>query len=129
MRGVGLTKAQYHAQLARWLDLAALRELPIALLIMSQAFALQRPAAAPDSGAAERAIAESISALDADLVNEAVAAAATREEEDASAELKAARLLSLEQQNRLIAEERRDAGGRRGGRRRRGAPRGGRLGR
>ena len=109
MRGVGLTKAQYHAQLARWLDLAALRELPIALLIMSQAFALQRPAAAPDSGAAERAIAESISALDADLVNEAVAAAATREEEDASAELKAARLLSLEQQNRLIAEERRDA--------------------
>ena len=52
MRGVGLTKAQYHAQLARWLDLAALRELPIALLIMSQAFALQRPAAAPDSGAA-----------------------------------------------------------------------------
>ena len=68
--------AQYHAQLARWLDLAALRELPIALLIMSQAFALQRPTAAPDSGAAERAIAESISALDADLVNEAVSARA-----------------------------------------------------
>ena len=111
MRGVGLTKAQYHAQLARWLDLAALRELPIALLIMSQAFALQRPTAAPDSGAAERAIAESISALDADLVNEAVSAAATREEEDASAELKTVRLLSLEQQNRLIAEERRDAEG------------------
>ncbi|EGB07796.1 hypothetical protein AURANDRAFT_2663, partial [Aureococcus anophagefferens] len=40
MRSVGLTKQQYRVQLDQWIELAANRKLPIAILIMSRAFTL-----------------------------------------------------------------------------------------
>ena len=111
MRSVGLTKQQYRVQLDQWIELAANRKLPIAILIMSRAFTLDKAVAAEEETAlveSEKAIAESISGLDASLVDEAVAAVASKEEAESS-EVKAKKLKVLKQQNYLIEEERREA--------------------
>ena len=133
MRSVGLTKQQYRDQLDQWIELAANRQLPIALLIMSRAFTLDSATAKPPKAKAadtaagvvharvepadlaerrmaesEKAIAESISGLDAALVDEAVANAAS-DDEAQSVEVKAKKLKVLMQQNKLIAEERKEA--------------------
>jgi len=111
MRSVGLTKQQYRVQLDQWIELAANRKLPIAILIMSRAFTLDKAVAVEEETAlveSEKAIAESISGLDASLVDEAVAAVASKEEAKSS-EVKAKKLKVLKQQNYLIEEERREA--------------------
>mmetsp|Transcript_4731 Transcript_4731/g.6704 ORF Transcript_4731/g.6704 Transcript_4731/m.6704 type:complete len:700 (-) Transcript_4731:1573-3672(-) len=110
MRAVGLTKQQYRAQLEQWLELAANRQVPIALLIMSRAFTLnQNFESSTDtthvgtSDNTDRALAESISSLDADIVNQAVIEAGSERE---TPEMRQRRLEMLIHQNKLIAEER-----------------------
>jgi len=106
MRAVGLTKPEYRQQLEQWLELAANRQVPIALLIMSRAFTLnsQLPAS-DDESDHDRALAESISTLDADIVNEAVVEASHGADSE-TPEMRERRLNSIANQNRLIAEER-----------------------
>lgn len=106
MRAVGLTKNEYRKQLNQWLELAANRQVPIALLIMSRAFTLNSQLSSTASGADhDRALADSISSLDPDIVNEAVVEAAHGADSE-TREMRERRLNSITNQNRLIAEER-----------------------
>ncbi|KAJ8600754.1 hypothetical protein CTAYLR_003952 [Chrysophaeum taylorii] len=106
MRAVGLTKQEYRHQLGQWLELAANRQVPIALLIMSRAFTLNSQlSSVADEPDHDRALAESISTLDADIVNEAVVEAAHGADSE-TPEMRERRLNSIANQNRLIAEER-----------------------
>ena len=112
MRAVGLTKLEYRTQLEQWLELAANRQVPIALLIMSRAFTLNAQLESgevekdKEQDAQQRALAEQISTLDADVVNEAVLEAAVESGSSETAAMKARKLDFLTAQNRLIAEER-----------------------
>ena len=111
MVAVGLTKDQYRRQLAQWLELAGNRNVPIALLIMSRALTLNTHLRTVDPtveiAATERALAASISGLDADLVNEAVVEAANADAAQRDTlEQRERRLVSVDHQNRLIEEER-----------------------
>lgn len=106
MRAVGLTKQEYRRQLEQWLELAANRQVPISLLIMSRAFTLNAQLSDSSSDSdQDRALAESISSLDADIVNEAVVEAAHGEDSE-TPEIRERRLNLIANQNRLIAEER-----------------------
>ncbi|CAM9092745.1 unnamed protein product [Laminaria digitata] len=99
MRATGLTKQGYVRQLSQWLDLSTKKSVPISLLIMSRAFTLQ----APDPA---KALAQSISAMDEDVVTEVMIDAASREEQK-TPEYRTRKLESLTRQNELIEEENR----------------------
>ncbi|CAB1105642.1 unnamed protein product [Ectocarpus sp. CCAP 1310/34] len=112
MRATGLTKQGYVRQLSQWLDLRQLsaycfvlplcstkKSVPISLLIMSRAFTLQ----APDPA---KALAQSISAMDDDVVTEVMIEAASSEEQK-TPEYRTRKLESLTRQNELIEEENR----------------------
>ncbi|CBJ30050.1 conserved unknown protein [Ectocarpus siliculosus] len=99
MRATGLTKQGYVRQLSQWLDLSTKKSVPISLLIMSRAFTLQ----APDPA---KALAQSISAMDDDVVTEVMIEAASSEEQK-TPEYRTRKLESLTRQNELIEEENR----------------------
>ncbi|CAM9903390.1 unnamed protein product [Scytosiphon promiscuus] len=110
MRATGLTKQGYVRQLSQWLDLrqealpilgrvSTKKSVPISLLIMSRAFTLQ----APDPA---KALAQSISAMDDDVVTEVMIEAASTEEQK-TPEYRTRKLESLTRQNELIEEENR----------------------
>ncbi len=99
MRAIGLTKEGYRRQMRQWLDLSITKQIPISLLIMSRAFTLD----APDP---DRALAQSISAMDDDVVTEVLIEAASGKEKG-TPEFRAMKLQSLERQNELIDVERR----------------------
>ncbi len=99
MRATGLTKDGYRRQMRQWLDLSITKQIPISLLIMSRAFTLD----APDP---DRALAQSISAMDDDVVTEVLIEAASGKEKG-TPEFRAIKLQSLERQNELIDVERR----------------------
>ncbi len=99
MRAMGLTKEGYRRQMQQWLDLSITKQIPISLLIMSRAFTLD----APDP---DRALAQSISAMDGDVVTEVLIEAALGEERG-TPEFRAMKLQSLLRQNELIDVERR----------------------
>lgn len=86
-------QAELRAQLQQWLDLSCNRQVPISLLILSRSFALHegRGLSDGDGGdgvsdaaratkSAEKAIADSISSLEPEIVTEVVLSAATPEE-------------------------------------------------
>ncbi len=100
MRATGLTKEGYKRQMRQWLDLSITKQVPISLLIMSRAFTLD----APDPA---QALAQSISAMDGDVVTEVLIEAASGEERG-TPEFRAMKLQSLERQNKLIDVERRN---------------------
>ena len=69
MRSVGVSTDTLRKQLEQWIDLSGKRHVPVSLLVLSRCFALEDD----DFDAnPEKAIAESISALEEDVVNEAV---------------------------------------------------------
>jgi len=103
MRGLGVPKADLARQLQQWLDLSCNRHVPISLLIMSRSFALTEN---PED--VEKAIADSISSLDEEIVNEAVLEAATPEERKTD-EIRELKIETLKYQSELIDDEREDA--------------------
>lgn len=109
MRALGLTKQEYRSQLEQWLELAANKQVPIALLIMSRAFTLTNVGDADPDAGHDKALADAVGSLDADILNEAVVEAAHATADNETPEMRERRLTSLANQNRLIAEERKDA--------------------
>lgn len=109
MRSTGLSKDSYKRALQQWLDLSVNKNVPISLLIMSRTFFLRdemaRPARIADESKSLAGLADTISGLDKDVVNEVILEVATSEEKSSSPEVMAIKLEVLETQNELIEEE------------------------
>ena len=121
MRSTGLSKDAYKNALQQWLDLSVNKNVPIALLVMSRTFFLredmfQPNRAAPttlaggtaDSQAADSGItglADTISGLDKEVLNEVILQVATSEEKKSDPTIQKLKLEVLDQQNELIREE------------------------
>lgn len=99
MRSSGLTQFKLKSQLQEWLELSTQKGIPISLLIMSRAFNLTTATDEP-----EEVLKSSMSALDADTINEIIVATATGSEAD-SLEMRRRKLESLKFQQEMIAEE------------------------
>lgn len=99
MRATGLSREDYRKQLEQWLELSVNKNVPASLLILSRAFTItQEPS--------EAALQESISALEKDVLNEAVLESAKESEAEDSRTLRQIRLDSIQHQNELIEMER-----------------------
>lgn len=98
MRATGLSEHQLRWQLGQWLDLSVHKELPTTLLILSRAFNITAVGA---DTSAEKALVDSISSMEEEVVAEAVLGA-SGEDSLKSRQLK---LESLKYQNELIEDE------------------------
>lgn len=108
MRSTGLSKDAYKRALQEWLDLSVNKNVPISLLIMSRSFFLREEMKTNDTSEADKAVAglaDAISGLDDDIVNEVVLKVATPEEKMSDPEIKKIKLEVLEAQNERILEE------------------------
>ena len=108
MRSTGLSKEAYRTALKEWLDLSVNKDVPIALLIMSRTFFLRedvfhQPQA--DDSNTMSGLADAISGLDKEIVNEAILEVATHDEKKSDPEVRKIKLEVLSQQNELIREE------------------------
>jgi len=111
MRSTGLSKNLYREALQQWLDLSVNQKVPVSLLIMSRTFFLRDGMSSPthtdkDGSKSVAGLADAISGLDREVVNEVVLQVATSEEQKSDPNLMKLKLEVLEQQNELIAEER-----------------------
>mmetsp|Transcript_406 Transcript_406/g.569 ORF Transcript_406/g.569 Transcript_406/m.569 type:complete len:914 (-) Transcript_406:43-2784(-) len=109
MRSTGLSKDAYKRALREWLDLSVNKNVPISLLIMSRSFFLREEMKTNDASEADKAVAglaDAISGLDDDIVNEVVLKVATPEEKMSDPEIQKIKLEVLEAQNERILEER-----------------------
>lgn len=110
MRSTGLSRAAYQRSLQQWIDLSVNRNVPISLLIMSRTFFLQeemtsRTSSDVDGNKSVSGLADAISGLDKEVVNEVILESATAEEKRSDPALIQLKLEVLEQQNDLIEEE------------------------
>ena len=110
MRSTGLSKQAYKRALQQWIDLSVNRHVPISLLIMSRTFFLQQEMSSrspPDADGSKSVagIADAISGLDKEVVNEVILGVASPEEKRSDPALMQLKLEVLEQQNELIEEE------------------------
>ena len=110
MRSTGLSKQSYKRSLQQWIDLSVNRHVPISLLIMSRTFFLQEEMSSrspPDADGSKSVagIADAISGLDKEVVNEVILEVASTEEKRSDPALMQLKLEVLEQQNELIEEE------------------------
>jgi LETM1-like protein len=108
MRSTGLSKEAYKRNLQQWLDLSVNKDVPISLLIMSRTFFLQEEGAAEGTDATAKnltGLADAISGLDKEIVNEVILEVATTEEKKSDYEVQKIKLEVLSQQNELIKEE------------------------
>lgn len=115
MRSIGLSKNAYKFALQQWLDLSVNKDVPISILIMSRTFFLREEMETASSGTkksedpsikAVAGIADAISGLEREVVNEVVLDVASKSVEDhKDPDLVAIKLEVLEQQNDLIEEE------------------------
>eukprot|EP00545_Synedropsis_sp_CCMP1620_P007015 CAMPEP_0119031072 /NCGR_PEP_ID=MMETSP1176-20130426/41352_1 /TAXON_ID=265551 /ORGANISM="Synedropsis recta cf, Strain CCMP1620" /LENGTH=746 /DNA_ID=CAMNT_0006987459 /DNA_START=752 /DNA_END=2990 /DNA_ORIENTATION=- len=110
MRSTGLSKDAYKSALQQWLDLSVNKHIPISLLIMSRSFFLReemttRGSSDEDGSKAVAGLADAISGLDQDIVNEVVLEVATSEEKMSSPEIRKIKLEVLASQNERILEE------------------------
>ena len=111
MRSTGLSKAAYKNALQQWLDLSVNKEVPVSLLIMSRTFFLREEMsptapAEDDESKSVASLADAISGLDKDVVNEVVLEIATPEEVQSDPSVRRIKLEVLEAQNEKILEER-----------------------
>lgn len=110
MRSTGLSKEAYKKSLQQWLDLSVHNGVPISLLIMSRTFFLQEEIARPDAGdeAAKSvaSLADAISGLDKEVLNEVILEVATKEEKKSNPDIRKIKLEVVTQQNERIREER-----------------------
>merc|ERR1712038_133420 len=89
MRSTGLSKVAYKRVLQQWIDLSVNRNVPISLLIMSRIFFLHEKMSSCDSvDAADNksvtGLADAISGLDKEVVNEVILNVATSEEKSSN---------------------------------------------
>mmetsp|Transcript_14511 Transcript_14511/g.41763 ORF Transcript_14511/g.41763 Transcript_14511/m.41763 type:complete len:1046 (+) Transcript_14511:61-3198(+) len=113
MRSTGLSKEAYKFALQQWLDLSVNRNVPISLLIMSRTFFLQEEMTSQASPVDEETksvagLADAISGLDKDVVNEVVLSVASSEEKSSDPDVVKIKLEVLEHQNELIEEEKKE---------------------
>jgi hypothetical protein len=108
MRSTGLSKDSYKRALQQWLDLSVNKDVPISLLIMSRTFFLREEMferVPDDSGKSLSGLADAISGLDKDIVNEVILEVATKEEKLSDPDVRKIKLEVVSQQNNLIAAE------------------------
>jgi len=111
MRSTGLSKESYKRSLQQWLDLSVNKNVPISLLIMSRTFFLQdeiiSPAKAADSDESQSVtgLADAISGMDKEVLNEVILQVATSEEKKSDPDVRKIQLEVVTQQNEKIKEE------------------------
>lgn len=110
MRSTGLSKEAYRKSLEEWLELSVKQNVPISLLIMSRTFYLHDEMvtgeAQSDDGSKNVAgLADAMSGIDKDVLNEIVLEMATPKEKSSNADVMKIQLEVLEHHNELIKEE------------------------
>jgi LETM1 and EF-hand domain-containing protein 1, mitochondrial len=109
MRSTGLSKDAYKGALQQWLFLSVNKNVPISLLIMSRTFFLreeERAYGPQDTKANDLSgLADAISGLDKEVLNEVILEVATPEEKVSDPEITKLKLDVLSQQNERIREE------------------------
>jgi len=110
MRSTGLSKDAYKRSLQQWIDLSVNRHVPISLLIMSRTFFLReemtsRGSVDTDGSKSVSGLADAISGLDREVVNEVILESVTSESKERDPALIKLKLDVLEHQNELIKEE------------------------
>jgi LETM1 and EF-hand domain-containing protein 1, mitochondrial len=108
MRSTGLSKDAYKAALQQWLNLSVNRNVPISLLVMSRTFFLRderTDVQKADDGTDVSGLADAISGLDKEVLNEVLLEVATAEEKTSDPEIRKLKLEVLSQQNERIREE------------------------
>ena len=111
MRSTGLSKESYKRSLQQWLDLSVNKNVPISLLIMSRTFFLQdeiiSPAKAADSDESQSVtgLADAISGMDKEVLNEVILQVATSEEKKSDPDVRKIQLEVVTHQNEKIKEE------------------------
>jgi LETM1 and EF-hand domain-containing protein 1, mitochondrial len=110
MRSTGLSKEAYKRSLQQWLDLSVNKNVPISLLIMSRTFFLQEEIASPESASSDEAhsvsgLADAISGMDKEVLNEVILQVATADEKKSDLDVRKIQLEVLTQQNEMIKEE------------------------
>lgn len=108
MRSTGLSKEAYRRSLQQWLDLSVNKNVPISLLIMSRTFFLQEEMSAASTDADSKSVAglaDAISGLDKEVLNEVILQVATSEEKKSDPDVRKIKLEVLTQQNEKIRQE------------------------
>lgn len=108
MRSTGLSKEAYKRNLQQWLDLSVNKDVPVSLLIMSRTFFLREEALEGQLDDASKnltGLADAISGLDKEIVNEVILEVATAHEKISDRDVRKIKLEVLAQQNELIKEE------------------------
>lgn len=111
MRSTGLSKEAYAKALQQWLDLSVQKNVPVTLLIMSRAFFLQDEMVSgegemtDDETKSVSGLADAMSGIDKEVLNEIVLDMASSEEKSSSADVMKIQLEVLQHQNELIKEE------------------------
>jgi len=108
MRSTGLSKVAYKTSLQQWLDLSVNFEVPVSLLIMSRTYFLREEivsATAGDDSKSVAGLADAISGMDKDVLNEVILEVATSEEQKSDPEVRKIKLEVLSHQNKKIVEE------------------------
>ena len=111
MRSTGLSKEAYAKALQQWLDLSVQKNVPITLLIMSRAFFLQDEMVSgegemtDDETKSVSGLADAMSGIDKEVLNEIVLDMASSEEKSSNADVMKIHLEVLQHQNELIKEE------------------------
>jgi len=110
MRSTGLSKEAYRKSMEEWLELSVKQNVPISLLIMSRTFYLHDEMVTgesqPDDGSKNVAgLADAMSGIDKDVLNEIVLEMATPKEKSSNTDVMKIQLEVLEHHNELIKEE------------------------
>ena len=110
MRSTGLSKNAYRKALQQWLDLSVQKNVPISLLIMSRTFFLHDEMVsgeteADDGSSGVSGLADAMSGIDKEVLNEIVLEMASSEEKSKNADVMKIQLEVLEHQNEMIKEE------------------------
>jgi LETM1 and EF-hand domain-containing protein 1 len=109
MRSTGLSKDAYKRALQQWLELSLEKKVPISLLIMSRTFFLREDMfeRKADNGESQSlaGLADAISGLDQECVNEVILEVATSEEKRSDPDVRKIKLEVLSKQNELIRQE------------------------
>lgn len=111
MRSTGLSKEAYKRSLQQWLDLSVNKNVPISLLIMSRTFFLQEEITSPAKAAASdetqsvTGLADAISGMDKEVLNEVILQVATSEEFKSDPDVRKIQLEVVTHQNEKIKEE------------------------
>ena len=108
MRSTGLSKEAYKRSLQQWLDLSVNKNVPHSLLIMSRSFFLQEEVSIPGADDETKSVvglADAISGLDKEVLNEVILEVATSEEKKSDPDVRAIKLEVVTQQNEMIRQE------------------------